>query len=364
MKTTCGLISVFTVALIFSSCQIQQNVSESKDQPVKIIFMIGDGMSGAHLYAAMTRHGAPIFLEQFPYSGFQKTNSLTKYITDSAAGGTALATGQKTKNSIIAQDTLGNNLESILKIAAANGLSTGVVSTCSVTAATLAVFYANQPSRSLEEKIAYDLTKADIDVFIGGGTKYFTDRKDGLNLLDTFVAKGYTVTQNMDEVRAFKSGKLAGFVAVNHAPKISEGRGEMLADATVKAIELLNKNKKGFFLIIEGSMIDWGGHANDLEYIIDETLDFDRAAGKALEFARNDGNTLVVVTADHETGGLTLTGGNIQNKIVEGHFSTWGHTASMVPIFSFGPGAENFSGILDNTEFFKFFMEIYGFPNE
>lgn len=108
-------------------------------------------------------------------------------------------------------------------------------------------------------------------------------------------------------------------------------------------------------------MIDWGAHAHDLEYIISETLDFDRAVGRALEFARKDGNTLVVVTSDHETGGMTLIGGNIKEKSVKADFSTDDHSASMVPIFSYGPGAEKFSGILDNTDFFNYFMELYGF---
>ena len=352
---------ILLLSLIVASCATG---TKSHNEPPKIkniIFMIGDGMGDTHLFAAMTQHGNPLFIEQFPFSGFQKTFSLTHYITDSAAGGTALATGHKTKNGVLGQDTLGNNFESILKIAEANGLATGLISTSSLTHATPAAFYCNQPSRKLNEEIAADLLKTDVDLVIGGGYDAFHKRQDGLNLGDSLRARGYTVTQTMDEVRRVKSGKLAGFTAPVDNPKYSEGRGEMLTDAVSKALELLSQNQKGFFLMVEGSMIDWGAHANDLQYVIDETLDFDRAIGKALEFAKKDGNTLIVVTADHETGGMTLTGGNVEKKSVLVKFSTSGHSAGMVPIFSYGPGAEKFSGILDNTEFFGSFMKLYGF---
>jgi alkaline phosphatase len=355
------LILIFLVALTFSACNIpSSNISDDKGVR-NIILLIGDGMGDAQLYAAMTQFGSPLHLEQFPYSGFQKTFSLVNYITDSAAAGTALATGNKTKNGIISQDTLGNNYQSILRIAQANGLSTGVISTSSLTHATPASFYANQPSRNMQEEIAYDLMKSNIDVFIGGGSKFFSERKDGLNLLDSLKNKGYTVTSTMDEVNSFTSGKLAGFTAENHNPKFSDGRGDMLSDAAAKAIEILSKNENGFFLIIEGSMIDWGGHDNDMQYVIDETLDFDRAVGKALAFAQKDGNTLVVATSDHETGGMTIVGGNQLSKELEVNFSSTNHSADMVPVFSYGPGAEKFSGIIDNTEFFTHFMDLYGF---
>ena len=135
----------------------------------------------------------------------------------------------------------------------------------------------------------------------------------------------------------------------------------MLPVSTEKAIKILNKNKKGFFLMVEGSMIDWGGHDNNIDYVITETLDFDRAIAKALEFAIEDGETLVIVTADHETGGLTLVGGDMRKKTIEANFSTGDHTAVMVPVFAFGPGAEEFGGIYENTEVFEKMMDAFGF---
>ena len=348
--------------MIFAvSCNNAGKYAKDNVRAKNIILLIADGLGDAQLFAAMTLAGSPLFLEQFPFSGIQKTNSLTNYITDSAAGGTALATGHKTKNGVLGQDTLGNNLVSILKIAELNGLATGLISTSSITHATPAAFYANQPSRTLDAEIAADLLKTNIDVFIGGGYRSFANRVDGMNLIDTLKARGYTVTTTIDEVMEVSSGKLAGFTAFNHNPRFSEGRGEMLSEAVKKAIELLSVNKNGFFLMVEGSMIDWGGHAGDLDYIIEETLDFDRAVGRALEFAKKDGNTLVVVTSDHETGGMTLVGGSIQDRSVRASFSTGGHTAAMVPVFSFGSGSEKFSGIIDNTGFFPLFMELYGF---
>jgi len=135
----------------------------------------------------------------------------------------------------------------------------------------------------------------------------------------------------------------------------------MLPDATVTAMKILNNNKKGFFLMVEGSQIDWGGHDNDTEYIVEEVIDFDHAVAKALEFAKNDGKTLVVVTADHECGGFGLNGGNFENGTVEGAFTTDGHTGVMVPVFAFGPGAEEFIGIYENTALFDKFLQAYGF---
>jgi alkaline phosphatase len=145
---------------------------------------------------------------------------------------------------------------------------------------------------------------------------------------------------------------------------MSKGRGDILPDATIMALKLLKKNRNGFFLMVEGSQIDWGGHDNDLNYVLNEVLDFDRAVGKALEFAAKDGNTLVIVTADHETGGLGLTGGSILKGEVQGSFILKDHTATMVPVFAFGPGAEIFTGVQDNTNIFKKCIKLYDFQGK
>jgi alkaline phosphatase len=141
---------------------------------------------------------------------------------------------------------------------------------------------------------------------------------------------------------------------------MAKGRGNMLPDATEMALKMLNKNKSGYFIMIEGSQIDWGGHDNDVKYIVDEMVDFDNAVGKALQFARKDGETLVIVTADHETGGFGITGGNLTTGIVQGSFLSKDHTASMVPVFAYGPGSEGFTGVQDNTDIFRKCVDLLG----
>jgi alkaline phosphatase len=137
----------------------------------------------------------------------------------------------------------------------------------------------------------------------------------------------------------------------------------MLPDASGKAIEILSMNKKGFFLMIEGSQIDWAGHTNSADTLIDETLDFDKTIGRVLDFAEKDGHTLVVITADHETGGVTIVDGDKKSRTVKLSFSTTDHTAVMVPVYAFGPGAEKFTGIYDNTELFYKILASYKFDN-
>jgi alkaline phosphatase len=155
--------------------------------------------------------------------------------------------------------------------------------------------------------------------------------------------------------------KLAGLVAPVNTPYRLDGRGNMLPESSRKAIEILNKNPKGFFLMIEGSEIDLAAHAKDIPPLIDETLDFDDAVGIVLDFAKSDGHTLVVITADHETGGVAIIGGSIQTHRAILNLPTKGHTAVMVPVFAYGPGADKFGGIYDNTELFKKFLKSYGF---
>ncbi|TFG89298.1 MAG: alkaline phosphatase, partial [Candidatus Atribacteria bacterium] len=283
------------------------------------------------------------------------------YITDSAAAGTANATGTKTKNGSIGVDSQGNPVTSILSIAEGKGLATGLVAVTSITDATPASFIAHDASRGNNENIARDFLDTDIDLFIGGGYNYFYSRSDNLNLIDSLKARGYEIDTTMAMVTSSKSKKIAGLVYPGAVPYRLNGRGNMLPAASKKAIEVLSQNKNGFFLMIEGSHIDHGGHDNNSAVLVDEVLDFDEAVGVALDFARKDGNTLVVITADHETGGVTITGGDMSTHTVVLNFSAKGHTAVMVPVYAFGPGAENFTGIFDNTDLIKKFLSAYNF---
>ncbi len=340
--------------------QVKNYNQEFKSKtPKNVIFMIGDGMGFSHVFAGMTANKGHLFLENFKYTGFAKTQSSDNYITDSAAGGTALASGQKTYNKAIGVNSDSIPVKTILEMAEEKGLSTGLVSTSSITHATPASFISHEAKRSYYEDIAADFLKTDVDVFIGGGYKHFTQRKDGRNLIPELKKKGYTVLQKMDEIAKVKSGKLAGLTASEHNKRIS-ARKDMLPVATSTALNILDDNKKGFFLMVEGSQIDWGAHQNNTIYLVEEMLDFDQSIGKALEFASQNKETLIVITADHETGGFSIIGGDISKGIVKGAFTTGGHTASMVPVFAYGPGAENFTGIMENTDIAKKIMSLMG----
>jgi alkaline phosphatase len=329
-------------------------------KPKNVIVMIGDGMGTTHVFAGLTANGGHLFLENFKQIGFSKTQSSNNYITDSAAGGTALSAGQKTYNGAIGVNTDTVAIKTILEMAEENGLATGLVSTSAITHATPASYIAHQGSRGSYEDIAADFLKTDIDVFIGGGYKHFAERKDKRDLTGELKQKGYLVLRDMDEIAKVKSGKLVGLTADEHndpAPK----RKMSLPVSTQTALNILSQNKKGFFIMIEGSQIDWGAHQNNVRYVVNEMLDFDQTIGKALEFAAKDGETLIIVTADHETGGLALVGGNMKSGVVKGAFPTGDHTATMVPVFAYGPGAENFTGIMENTDIPQKIMNLLDF---
>lgn len=353
-----------TSMLLFTSCS-QNLPAEPQVQKVdNIVFLIGDGMGVAQVYAAMSSSTEKLNMELSNNTGLSTTFSLTDKITDSAAAGTALATGKKTKNGVIGQDTLGNAFSSILHVAENHGLATGLIASSSITHATPAAFIAHELKRGDYEAIAADFLATDIDVFIGGGYDNFALREDGLNYIDSLTANGYDVAKNIEDVELSVSDKLAGLLYEFHPPKYSEGRGDMLPKATKKALDILSKNEKGFFLMIEGSQIDWAGHDNDTKYNVEETLDFDRTIGVVLDFLKENPNTLVVVTADHETGGMALTSetGDYMNS--DASWGTGGHTSIMVPVFAYGAGADSFTGIMDNTDFFTKFSKLYCFDSE
>lgn len=318
--------------------------------------MVGDGMSVTQIYAGLTASKKPLNLEKLRYIGFSKTNS-TRYVTDSGAGATAFSTGHKTDNGAIGVDSNGKAVPTILEIAEKHGLSTGLVATTDITDATPAAFTAHQPSRKLQQEIAAEFLTSGVDVFIGAGQQHFTQRRDGVDLTAKLKEKGYQVSQDVEEITSFTTGKVAGFLTERPAAE----RGDQLSRTAMSTINILNKNKKGFFLMVEGSKIDDGGHDNDLDVVVVEMIDFDNTIGKVLEFAEKDGETLVVITGDHETGGLTLTGGDINTGRVEGKFTTKGHTGVMIPVFAYGPGAEAFMGIYHNNMIFYKMMSAFGF---
>jgi len=355
----CFLLLV--VILVPSTYARQSGEKKRKPKPPKnIILMIGDGMGTAQVYAGYTTLKGNMNMTGMPVSGFSVTYSANNYITDSGAGGTALATGVKTKNYSIGVDTTGLPVETILEKAERKGLATALISTSAITHATPASFIAHTADRSKYADIAFDFLRTDIDVFIGGGYNHFALRADSLNLVDSLTARKYAVVRDLNDVNIKSTTRLAALLAAEHMPSMANGRGNMLPEATHTALQIIQRNKNGFFMMVEGSQIDWGGHANDFNYVVSEVVDFDKAVGRALKFAKENGETLVIVTADHETGGLGLVGGNVAKGEVQGSFILKDHTAVMVPVFAYGPGAELFAGVQENTDIFKKCVKLLG----
>ena len=325
--------------------------------PKNIILMIGDGMGLTQLYSGYTSNQGKLSIFNLKDIGFSVTTSTDSYITDSAAGATAMATGSKTKNRFIGVDSLGHALPTITEKLKQRGFKTAIISAGDITDATPASFYAHQPERSLNEAIANDFISSGNDILIGGGSYAFKNRKDGKNLITTLTQKGYTVSTSFSSLDTIRNKK---FVILDDAAVVSkkDGREDFLTKSLLKSIATFQKQSAPFFIMAEGAQIDYGGHNNDLEYVVREVLDFDQAVGEAMKFVDRNGETLLIITADHETGGLTLLDGNISKGYVQGNFSTNDHTAVMVPVFSYGPGSENFKGVYQNTEINKMIAEL------
>ena len=227
-------------------------------------------------------------------------------------------------------------------------MKTGVAVTCRINDATPADFCIYGPTRKDEEGLALQYLDADVDFISGGGTHFWNQRSDGRNLIEEMKAKGYTFVDELEDIAGAEGDRFLGLYD-EYDLKPALDRGPILMESTMKAIEMLD-NKKGFFLMVEGSQIDDWAHRNKVGYMCEELFDFDKVIGAVLKWAEKDGRTLVVVTADHNTGGLTLLKGSLEDREVKVHFSTKGHDGIVVPVFAFGPGAENFAGVHDNAE--------------
>lgn len=317
-----------------------------------VILMIGDGMSLMHVYSAWTANRGKLFLtDNCQTIGLSKTYCANRLITDSGAGGTAMAIGKKTNYHAVGVDAQGNPQPSLIDLAAAKGKSTGIAVTCRLWDATPADFCCHNKDRDAEAEIVADYVNSPVDYVFGGGAKLFQNREDGRNLFAELRAKGYQTPRTWEEIAAIQSGKVFSVPYDVDTPLPAE-RGDLLARAALKGISLLNQNPNGFFMMVEGSQLDDYGHFNDLDMLMQETHDFDRTIGAIYEWAARDGETLVIVTADHETGGLTLVGGDLKEGKIVGKFSTGDHSGVMVPVYAFGPGSEEFTGVFENTAIF------------
>lgn len=331
-----------------------EKLQAPKGKKVKnVILMIGDGMSLMHVYTAWTANRGKLWLENAQATGLSKTWAVKKLVTDSGSGGTSLATGVKTVYHAVGVDPEGKPLTSLVDVAKELGKDAGMAVTCRLWDATPCDFCCHNIDRDKEEELVGDYPTSGVDFVFGGGAQKFTNRKDGRDIFKELQKKGYHVSRTLDDFFAYDKNSRIFAVPYDKDTPLPDERGDLLARASMKGISLMNQNKNGFFMMIEGSQLDDYGHFNQLDLLMKETLDFDKTIGEVMKWAAKDGETLVVVTADHETGGLTLVNGNKDEGRVECCFSSKDHTGAMVPVYAFGPGAENFTGIFENTDVFK-----------
>ncbi len=359
-----SVLSLLAVVILgmMTACNNKTKAQEPA-KAVNVIYMIGDGMALPQVYAAMLASGEDMTFQQFPYIGVVDTHSASNDITDSAAGGTALASDHKTNNAMLGMNPDTIPVKTVLEALAEQGKETGIVVTCYVTHATPAAFYAKVPHRKQYEDIAVQMAENPyINLIIGGGMKHFAQRKDSLDLIARMENElGWKVYDNLAEVDVTNQ-KYAVIADTNHMPKAAD-RGDFLPRAVKTALKSLDDAKNGFFLMVEGSQIDFACHAGDSTWMMDEMLDFDYAVSVALDYAKEKGNTLVVVTADHETGGLTLPDpkGKYTNVVFD--YSTGSHTCLPVLVYAYGPGAEQFTGWMQNDELKAKIMNACGMEN-
>ena len=336
---------------------------QTPETPANIVLLIGDGMGVGQVTAAKIEYGS-LHMERLPVGGLLTTFASNRLVTDSAASGTALATGHKTYNGAISVSPDREPLKTVLEYAEERGLATGLVATCSITHATPAAFAAHVDNRQKDGEIARQMAASGVDVLFGGGWSFFLPdtepggaRTDGLNLLDELrermpVALSVAEFRNLPDTDA-----AAAFFAPDHPPSVTS-REPPLAELTGRAIEILSRDEDGFFVMIEGSQIDWAGHENDHDWLMDEMTDFDEAVGVVMDFAEADGRTLVIVTADHETGAYSVLDGSLErHRVTRPDFGSGDHSAAMVPVLAYGPGSAAFGGMQDNTDLGRTLIE-------
>ena len=345
---------------LYTAVQTYEPVSVAQPEGKKVknvILMIGDGMGLEQLSAAWVVNGRHLNItDNFPYTGLQWTYSASKLVTDSAAAGTALATGSKTNNGMIAMSPDRQPLETLSEYAKSKGMKTGTSVVCRICDATPAVFSTHAAHRDSLYDITAQFVDSRLDFLFGGGLRWWENRPDGRDLTAEVEAKGYTFVKDIKALEAVKEGPVIALTSYMELPAALDREGAHQA-SVAKALELLD-NKKGFFLMVEGSCIDDYGHANKVGYVMEEIFDFDRTVGVVLEWAAKDGETLVIVTADHATGGMTLLDGNIAEQRVGVNFSNTGHNGVAIPVFAWGPRAEEFVGIYENAELSQKIKEI------
>lgn len=332
-------------------------VKQPKGKKVKnVIFMIGDGMGINQVSVGWVANGGALNIDQMPVAGYSRTTCFDKLVTDSCAGGAALAGGEKTRYGYIGADKDGNPMVTSLHLARKRGMKTGITVTCRLNDATPADFVNHSTSRKDQEGLTAQYVDSGVDFISGGGSHFWNQRSDGRNLIEEMKAKGYTYVDKLEDIAGAPGDKFLG-IYDEYDLKPCLDRGPILMESTMKAIQMLD-NRKGFFLMVEGSQIDDWCHRKKVGHMCEELFDFDKVVGAVLQWAEKDGQTLVIVTADHNTGGLSLLKGSIEERTVKVHFSTDGHDGILVPVFAYGPHAGDFAGVHENSEIGEIVKQI------
>ena len=358
---------------------VKKDLVEVNKKAKNIILLIGDGMSASQITSYRLLKEGPngrIAVDNFPISGIVLTHSADAIITDSASSATAYSTGSKTKNGFLGVDQEGRILENLTEKLDNFGFVSALISTSEVTHATPAAFSSHVDSRRNTDEISSQMLESKVATILGGGRKFFLSaenggkRKDKRDLLEE-AKKSHKILihkHELDISGITPSDRILGLFADEHLrdeenpdnhssePTLTE----MLRFSLERAEAAIDNQCRGSFVMVEGSQVDWAGHANNIDYLERELKEFDEATRYALEYAKKNPDTLVVVTADHETGGLLIepialsyyTGNNIKfsfNTAIGGG----SHTGVPVPVYAYGPGSLNFSGTLDNTDVYR-----------
>ncbi len=316
--------------------------------PKNVIVLIGDGMGPVQVEAAGMYAGSDMSFEALPFQGLTTTYSANSSITDSAAAATALATGQKVNNGVIsmAYPGDGSELTTALESYQATGRATGLVTTTYMTHATPAGYGAHEPSRNNLSQIANDyLTQTQPNILFGGGANGMSS--------GAATAAGYTVVTDHAGLVGLDTSTetdVSGQFGTYHLPyEYDQSPSVHLSEMTGVALDILDNDADGFFLMVEGGRIDHAGHSNHIQRNIFETVEFSDTVQVVLDWAATRTDTLVVVTADHETGGLSIIQDNGAGSFPTVSWSSGGHTAADVPVYAWGLNARNISGTVDNT---------------
>ena len=355
-----NLFTLFSFALILSilgSCSKNTNYNQVEVKPIKddlsVIFLLGDGMGFAQLTAAWHQNQF-LHMQNFPYTGFVLTHSTNKFVTESGAANTAMMGGYKTKYGFLGVDIYENPQESIYEYLKKKNYKTGIITTAHLTDASLAALYTHRTNRYEFEDIALDYYHQQADFAVAGGQDHFDKREDQQNLLSNMQNQGVEIFHSLEDIQNIGKTPALGMLYAGRPPYLLDGRSDYLYQASEKALQLFDN--EAFFLFIEGAHIDLGGHSNSIEHQITEIIEFDNVVGMALDYAKRRDNVLVIVVSDHESGGLTLLQGEGMEYIP--NYPRDEHSGVMVPIFSYGPGAERFTGIQNNSDVYHHLKDL------